>query len=63
MNPGNAPAWVLLGHLTDETLDLGRVVGRPAKDFWRQKRRNARRCQAITVSGLTRTKDSFQPLQ
>jgi hypothetical protein len=27
------------------------------------KRRNARRCLATTVSGLTRTKESFQPLQ
>jgi hypothetical protein len=40
-----------------------RVVGRPAKDPRHQKRRNARRCQATTVSGLTRTQESFQPLQ
>jgi hypothetical protein len=40
-----------------------RVAGRPPRDFQRQKRRNARRCQAITVSGLTRTRLCFQPLQ
>src|SRR5260370_14744496 len=37
-----------------------RVVGRPATDLPRQKRWNARRCQATTVSGLTRTRESFQ---
>lgn len=40
-----------------------RVVGQLARDFPRQTRRKARRYKAITVSGLTRTKACFQPLQ
>lgn len=61
VDPRSAPDGILEGICRMRPRISARVVGRPAIDFRRQKSWNARRCQAITVAGLTRTRLFFQP--
>jgi len=57
------PSSVLLRHQPDKTPDLGACRRAARCRPSAPEGRNERRCQAITVPGLTRITESFQPLQ
>jgi hypothetical protein len=64
MNVRRAPAWILFAHVrmrSRTSRGTGGRPGLPLRIFHVQKRRNALRCQAITVSGFTITSAERQP--
>jgi hypothetical protein len=65
MNPQRSPEGIRGRELTDEAPIVGRHAWRPVRRrfFQVQERRNPRRCQATTVSGLTMYTADRQPRQ
>jgi hypothetical protein len=59
VNARCSPAGILAAHAADQCADVQLIAGRPGLPCWTfhvQNNRNAFRCQAMTVSGLTMTR-------
>jgi hypothetical protein len=64
MNPRRAPTWVRLRHRANQRTNVSGYSGRPRRRlFQAHQSRKPRRCQAITVSGLTITSAVRHPVR